>query len=134
MSYVNPHPAITAHHLVAVIQAEEPEDGTNYIPNHNQLSEYLYQLPKDKEYVVVDPESGRYDWGSLDVWHESYTLIGLDVRFRDEHGNYGGCQLMSFKSGQTGLMIYINGCSLSSAPSYYVVPTDVVMPKLAQVS
>lgn len=110
------HPAVKCHWDFCGKLDLEYNDSSN-VPNHEQLVPYLRQLPHDVTYKVVDTEAHNVplDYG------DNLEPIGLDVMWGDIHGNYGGCQMVVAPGGRVGLMIYVNGCPLASAPTYYIM-------------
>jgi hypothetical protein len=115
------HPAVQAHYDGITVH-NGPTEPTDFIPNHEELTRYLSQLPADKEYEVIDPEADVTDVQRKDA--ESYEQIGLDVMWSDDNRGYGGCYMVRRADGRTGVYIYVNGCSMASAPGYWILPTS----------
>jgi hypothetical protein len=119
---LNDHPAVKAHKEytdVAYSGEAPPKQEDFWLPNHDQLAPYLFQLPFVGKYVVMDTEQIDFPeqhWEAMQP-----EEIGLQINWQDDHGNYGGCRMIKMRNGKLGLNIWVNGCPLQSAPNYYVV-------------
>lgn len=137
------HPAVLAHYnwLLRLGTAypatpEDLEEEKLNIPNHSQLVPYLEQLPRDRTYRVLDAEG--FDDSTPIEDRELETLlgeyrIGMNVEWFSQgsekdgvvtsYEGYGGCCMIQspLLPSLVGLQIYVNGCEMQSAPSYYVI-------------